>query len=190
SLADLKGKRIALSFGSDSHLDLLRAIRDLGLNPASDFKLLNMAPNELNLALNQGFAEAAVIRQPQVARLEKEFGLRNIQTWPHHFLVIASSDFLARQPDARERLLAALRETVVYITRNEDQAARWFGERLRLSPAIIKALSAQNPLFKGVKDVGDVHIEFDAVHRRALNDWLAASFENGLIKTRVEPLKE
>ncbi|MDR0673748.1 MAG: NrtA/SsuA/CpmA family ABC transporter substrate-binding protein [Zoogloeaceae bacterium] len=190
SLADLKGKRIALSFGSDSHLDLLRSIRNQGLNPASDFKLLNMAPNELNLALSQGFAEAALIRQPQVTRLEKEFGLRNIQTWPHYFLVIASSDFLARQPAAKERLLDALCETVVYITRNEDQAAKWFGERLRLSPEIVKTLSAQNPLFKGVKDVGDVHIEFDAVYRQSFNDWLAASFENGLIKDRVEPLKE
>ncbi|MDR2365728.1 MAG: NrtA/SsuA/CpmA family ABC transporter substrate-binding protein [Zoogloeaceae bacterium] len=190
SLADLKGKRIALSFGSDSHLDLLRSIRKFGLDPASDFKLLHMAPNELNLALNQGFADAAVIRQPQARRLEREFGLRNVQTWPHYFLVIASSEFLARQPTAKERLLDALRETVVYITRNEDRAAEWFGERLRLSPAIIKELSAQNPLFKDVKNADDVHIEFDAAYRQSINDWLAASFENGLIKNRVEPLKE
>lgn len=190
SLADLKGKRIALSFGSDSHLDLLRSIRKLGLDPAADFKLLNMSPNELNLALSQGFADAAVIRQPQVQRLEQEFGLRIVQTWPHHFLVIARSEFLAQHPAARERLLEALREAVVYITRNEDQAAEWFGERLRLSPAIVKELSAQNPVFKGVKKAGDVRIEFDGAHQQWLNEWLAASFENGLIKTRVEPFKE
>ncbi|MDR1648424.1 MAG: NrtA/SsuA/CpmA family ABC transporter substrate-binding protein [Zoogloeaceae bacterium] len=190
ALADLKGKRIALSFGSDSHLDLLRSIRKLGLDPGNDFKLLNMAPNELNLALNQGFADAAVIRQPQVQRLEKEFGLRNVQTWPHYFLVIASREFLTRQPAAKERLLDALREAVVFITRNEDQSAEWFGERLRLSPVIVKDLSAQNPLFRGVRQASDVHIEFDATHQQSFNDWLAASFENGLLKTRVEPLKE
>lgn len=190
SLAELKGKRIALSFGSDSHLDLLRSIRKLGLDPASDFKLLNMSPNELNLALGQNFADAAVIRQPQVQRLEQEFGLRNVQTWPHHFLVIARSEFLVQHPAAKERLLEALREAVAYITRNEDQAAELFGERLRLSPAIVKELSAQNPLFKGVKKAGDVRINFDAAHRQLLNDWLVASFENGLIKTRVELFKE
>lgn len=190
SLADLKGKRIALSFGSDSHLDLLRSIRKLGLDPAKDFQLLNMQPNELNLALNQNFADAAVIRQPQVQRLEQEFGLRNIQTWPHHFIVVVRSEFLAQHPAAKERLLDALRDAVVYITRNEDQAAEWFGERLRLSPKIVKELSAQNPLFKGVKKPEDVRLEFGATHQRWLNEWTVASFENGLIKTRVEPLKE
>lgn len=189
SLSDLKGKRIALSFGSDSHLDLLSSIRKLGLDPATDYKLINLAPNELNLVLNQGAAEAALIRQPQVQRLEQEFGVRNIQTWPHKFLVIASSDFLAQQPAAKKRLLEALREAVAYIVNNEDQAADWFGERLRLSPAIIKELSAQNPLFKGVRKAADVRLDFDATHRKSLNEWFAASFQNGLIKTPAEPLK-
>jgi hypothetical protein len=41
-----------------------------------------------------------------------------------------------------------------------------------------------------VKKVEDVRIEFGPQQRNLFNEWLAASFENGLIKTRVEPLRE
>jgi ABC-type nitrate/sulfonate/bicarbonate transport system substrate-binding protein len=190
SLADLKGKRIALSFGSDSHLDLLRSIRKVNLDPATNFQLLNLPPNELLLALNQGFAEAVVVRQPQVQRLQEQFGVRIVQTWPHHYLVAVRSEYLAKYPVARERLLASLRQSVAYIVNNGDQAAIWFGERLRISPEVVKELAKQNPVFRGVKRPEDVHIEFGRTHLQLFNEWLVASFDNGLLKTKVEPFRE
>src|SRR5690349_10553013 len=60
---NLKGARIAVSFNSDSHLDLLRLLKERKLDPKKDVELLNVQPNDLVLTLNQGFADAIVIRQ-------------------------------------------------------------------------------------------------------------------------------
>jgi ABC-type nitrate/sulfonate/bicarbonate transport system substrate-binding protein len=188
SLADLKGKRIALSYGSDSHLDLLRAIRKLGLNPASDFNLINLQPSDLQLVLSQGLAEAIVIRQPQVQRLQEQ-GARTLQTWPHHYLVVVRNDYLAKYPAARQKLEATLRDSVAFVANNGEQASIWFGERLRQDPRIVRELATQNPIFKGVKVADDAHIEFGKTHVQWINDWFVAAYDNGLIKARVEPLK-
>ncbi|MFA5495326.1 MAG: NrtA/SsuA/CpmA family ABC transporter substrate-binding protein [Porticoccaceae bacterium] len=187
SLAELKGKRIALSFGSDSHLDLLRAIRALGLDPATDFTLVNLQPNDLLLVLSQRLAEAIVIRQPQVDRLQEQQDARVLQSWPHHYLVVARTDYLERHPSAGTRLQATLRDTVAYIANNGERASVWFGEQLRLDPRFVRQLATRNPIFEGVTDAGDAHIEFDAIHRQRFNDWLEAAFDNGLIKARVKP---
>ena len=56
SVEDLKGKRIAVSFNSDSHLDLMRLLKERNLDPRKDVRLLNVQPNELVLALQEGFA--------------------------------------------------------------------------------------------------------------------------------------
>lgn len=188
SLADLKGKRIALSFGSDSHLDLLRSIRKLGFNPATDYTLINLQPNDLQLVLSQNLADAAVIRQPQVLKLVEQ-GARNLQTWPHHFLVVARNDYLTKNPAARGKLEATVRDAVAYIANNDEQAAVWFGERLRLDPRIVREITAENPLFKGVKKAEDAKVEFGKTHQQWLNDWFDAAYDTGLIKARVEPYK-
>ncbi len=35
-----------------------------------------------------------------------------------------------------------------------------------------------------------MRLEFGREHQQLFNDWLDASFENGLLKTRVEPDRE
>jgi NitT/TauT family transport system substrate-binding protein len=44
SLAQLKGKKISVPFGSTAHAMLIRAIQDLGWNPASDLEIVTQTP--------------------------------------------------------------------------------------------------------------------------------------------------
>lgn len=177
----LKGKKIAVSFNSDSHLDLLTLLKASGLNPKTDVQLLNTPPAELVLALNQKFADAIVIRQPQSRRLKDDFGAKVIYTWPFRFVSIMRSDFLKANPGAKEKYLAALRESILYIASNKEAASVWFGERLRLDPEIIRQVSADDPYYNVTK-LEDISIGVTPTFLSLLNDWFKNSYENGMIK--------
>lgn len=177
----LKGKKIAVSFGSDSHLDLLTLLKASGMNPASDVQLLNTPPAELVLALNQKFADAIVIRQPQLKRLKDDFGAKAIYTWPFRFVSIMRTDFLKENPGVKEKYLAALRESILYIAKNKETASVWFGEKLRLDPEIIRQVSNDDPYYNVTK-LDDISIGITPAFMTLLNTWFKNSYENGMIK--------
>lgn len=183
---ELAGKRIAVSFNSDSHLDLLRLLKAEGLDPKQDVKLLNVQPNELVLTLNEGFAEAIVIRQPQVLKLQEQFGARIVHTWPFHFVAIVRTEYLEQRPGAVERFRTALRESIHYIATNKEQASVWFGEKLRIDPEVVRRVSTDDPNYAAVKRLSDVAIDLTPAVRQRIEEWFAASHEHGMIKTKVD----
>lgn len=185
SVDELKGKRIAVSFNSDSHLDLLRLLKERRLDPKKDVTLLNVQPNELVLTLSEGFADAIVIRQPQVLKVEEQFGARIIHTWPFEFVSIMRAAYMAKNPDAVRRYREAVRESIYYIATHKEQASVWFGEKLRIDPAVVRRVSTDDPNYQ-VKALKDVSIDLSPVVRRRLVDWFEASFEHGMVKVRID----
>jgi ABC-type nitrate/sulfonate/bicarbonate transport system substrate-binding protein len=186
SVVDLKDKRIAVSFNSDSHLDLLRLLKEHKLDARKEIRLLNVQPNELVLALQEGFADAVVIRQPQVLKMEQQLGARVVHTWPFEFVSIMRTEYLARNPDALKRYREALRESVHYTATNKEQASVWFGERLRIEPEVVRKVSEDDPNWRNVKTLRDVSIDLSPSVRQRMIDWFDASYEHGMIKGKVD----
>ena len=186
SVDDLKRKRIAVSFNSDSHLDLLRLLKERKLDPVKDVRLINVQPNELVFALNEGFAEAVVIRQPQVLKMQQQFGARIVHTWPFDFISIMRTEYLRQNPDALQRYRNALRESIHYAATHKEQASVWFGERLRVEPEVVRQVSNEDPNLRTVKQLSDVSIDLSPPVRRRLMDWFEASYEHGMVKSRVD----
>ena len=186
SVADLKDKRIAVSFNSDSHLDLLRLLKERKLDAKKEIRLLNVQPNELVLALQEGFTDAVVIRQPQVLKMEQQLGARVVHTWPFEFVSIMRTEYLTRNPDALKRYREALRESVHYTATNKEQASVWFGERLRIEPEVVRKVSEDDPNWRDVKTLRDVSIDLSPKVRQRLIDWFEASYEHGMIKGKVD----
>jgi len=185
SLADLKGRKIGVSFNSESHLDLLVSLKALGLDPKSDVQLVNLQPNELPAALEKGLVDAALIRQPQVLRLEESLGAKPIQTWPFRFTSIVRSEYLASNPGAVKNYIDALKEAVLFISTNPDQASAWFAESQRIDPAVVKKLANENPLYSA-KTIESVKIEVDNDFKKLLAERLAAAADNGLLKSKLD----
>ena len=185
SVADLKDKRIAVSFNSDSHLDLMRLLKERNLDARKDVRLLNVQPNELVLALQDGFTDAIVIRQPQVLKMQ-QLGARVVHTWPFEFVSIMRAEYLTRNPDALRRYREALREAVHYTATNKEQASVWFGERLRIEPEVVRKVSEDDPNWRGVKTLRDVSIDLSPSVRKRMIDWFEASYEHGMIKGKVD----
>lgn len=63
TLADLAGKRVAVPVGSTAHFSLMGALDHAGI-PASELILLNMPPDQIAAAWEQGAIDAAFIWQP------------------------------------------------------------------------------------------------------------------------------
>lgn len=186
SLGDLKSKKIGVSVGSESHLDLILALKDAKLDAQTDVEIVNLQPNELPAALEKGLVDAALIRQPQVLRLEESLGARKIQTWPFRFTSIVRTEYLKSNPDAVKRYVEALKDAVLYIATNPDQAATWFGEAQRLDASVVKKLTGENPLY-AAKSRDDIKIEIDDGFKKLLDERLAAAIDNGLVKSKIDP---
>ncbi len=186
TLADLKGKKIGLSINSESHLDLVVSLKEAGLDPKTTAELVNLQPNELPAALEKGLVDAALIRQPQVLRLEDKLGARAIQTWPFRFTSIIRTQFLVEHPDAVKDYIEALKDAVLFIANDPDKAATWFAESQRLDPEVVKKLAGENPLYSA-KSRDDIKIEVDDTFKKLLADRLAAATENGFVKTKLDP---
>lgn len=70
SVAQLKGKRLAVPFVSTSHFHALLALKDAGLNP-NDVKVLNMRPADIAAAWARGDIDAAYVWNPVLSAIEK-----------------------------------------------------------------------------------------------------------------------
>lgn len=185
-IIDLKGRKIGVSFNSESHLDLLLLLKEKGLDSKSDVELVNLQPGELPGAFEKKLVDAVVIRQPQTLRLEQGLGARNIHKWPFPFTAIARSDYLAKNPQAIRHVIEALKDTVLHIANRPDETAVWFAEALRIDPSIIKNLNTENPLYSA-KTLSAVRIDIDDAFREKLVERATTATSYGLVKGKVDP---
>jgi taurine transport system substrate-binding protein len=70
SVADLRGKTVAVPFVSTSHYQLIAALADAGLSQ-KDVTILNMRPPEIAAAWERGDIDAAFVWNPVLARAKK-----------------------------------------------------------------------------------------------------------------------
>lgn len=186
SIKDLYGKKIAVSFSTDSHLDLLALIKASGMDSTKDFNLVNTAPNELMLAISQGFSDAAVIRTPQSQRVQEQFGAKEIKVWPFRFAVLMRSDYLNQNPMAKAKLLDAFEDAIIHIANNRPQAAQWFADKLRMDQKIVLQATGIDPLFVKTQKTGDLSLKITPEFQKILEEWMNASLEFGLIKSKID----
>jgi ABC-type nitrate/sulfonate/bicarbonate transport system substrate-binding protein len=179
----LTGKKIGVSFGSDSHLDALVWLKQIGLS--DKVSLVNIAPAELATALANKSVDAIVIRQPQVLRLQQQSGAQILHTWPFRFVSIVKTKFIAEHPQEVEKYLAGLRWAILFIAQNHQKSADWFGEYLRADPAIIQAVSKDDPLY-AVTDLDQIDISVKPDDRALIGKWASDALEQKMIKRPLD----
>jgi len=133
SVADLKGKRIALNKGSNVHYLLVRALEKAGLK-YSDVQPVFLAPADARAAFEKGAVDAWAIWDPFLAAVEKQTGARIVADGrggvANNFpFVLAERGFAAKHPDVINILFD---EAVVQ--------GRWLKSNLKQAAAIIAPL--------------------------------------------------
>ncbi len=181
--AALAGRKVGVSFGSDSHLDTLVWLRENSL--AGKVTLVNIAPTELATALANHSVDAIVIRQPQVARLQEQAGARILQSWPFHFVAIVKTKFMKEHPEAVANFLAALQDAIFFVAQNPEQSAAWFAEYLRTDAAIIRKVSGEDPNY-AARSLGQIDLSVTPADRTMIAKWAADAYAERMIKMKLD----
>jgi sulfonate transport system substrate-binding protein len=138
-VADLKGKRVAVTRGTDPHIFLVRALQEAGLTEKDITPVLLQHPDG-KVALLRGDVDAWAGLDPMMAAAEVEDGARlfyrkpEANTWG---ILNVREAFLRDHPDLVRRVLAVYEEARKYSLANYDDLKRVFIAATKLPDAVV-----------------------------------------------------
>lgn len=139
TLADLKGKRIALQKGSSSHFLLVQAVKKAGLQ-WTDIQAVYLPPADARAAFERGAVDAWVIWDPYYAAAEIGGQVRVLATsrglTGNNTFYLASRTLASHEPTLRA-LFAALTDTDAYVQANRKDTAQRFADFAGLGLATV-----------------------------------------------------
>ncbi|GAB4169538.1 MAG: aliphatic sulfonate ABC transporter substrate-binding protein [Roseiflexaceae bacterium] len=158
-VAQLKGKKIAVTKGTDPYFFLLRSLRLNGLS-AADVEIVNLQHADGKLALERGQVDAWAGLDPFMAQTELEQGskliYRNIDFNSYGFLN-ARTAFLEQHPAYVEKVLANYERARRWIQENPDEAAKILSEEAKLSLEVAKLELAERTVLTSNPIPGEEH---------------------------------
>jgi sulfonate transport system substrate-binding protein len=135
TLADLRGKKIAATKGTDPYLFLLRSLASVGLKK-SDIEHVGLQHADGRAALEQGKVDAWAGLDPHMAASELEDGsrllYRNVAFNTYGFLNVRE-DFLAANPAATARVIRAYERARLWLIANPSEGAKILAEEAKVS---------------------------------------------------------
>lgn len=141
SVADLRGKSIALAKGSSAHGHALAQLASAGLTPA-DVQLVFLQPADALSAFKQRRVDAWAIWDPYTAQAERELPVRSIAeatgVTNGAGFGVAADDALAdpRRNTALRDLLVRYARAVRWAKDNPDEWAQRYAAEVGLDPAV------------------------------------------------------
>lgn len=138
SVADLKGRKVAATKGTDPYLFLLRSLRAFNV-PRADVEIVHLQHPDGRVALEQGRVDAWAGLDPHLAASELKAGSRLLyrNTAFNSFGVLNTSDaFLAAHPQVVERVIAVYERARRWIIEHPTEAARILAEESKLPLAV------------------------------------------------------
>jgi len=134
TLADLRGKKIAATKGTDPCLFLLRALHSVGLK-RSDIEHVALQHADGRTALEQGRVDAWAGLDPLMAASELNAGsrllYRNVSFNTYGFLNVRE-DFIERYPDEVRRVIGHYERARRWILANTTEAAKILAEEAKV----------------------------------------------------------
>jgi sulfonate transport system substrate-binding protein len=138
-IADLKGKRVAVTRGTDPHIFLVRALQTAGLTERDITPVLLQHPDG-KTALIRGDVDAWAGLDPMMAQAEIENGAwlfyrnKDANTWG---ILNAREEFLKDHPDLVRRVLAVYEDARKEALANYDELKRIFIAATKLDGAVV-----------------------------------------------------
>jgi sulfonate transport system substrate-binding protein len=180
NIADLKGKRVAVTRGTDPHIFLVRALLGAGLSE-KDIKPVLLQHPDGKTALIRGDVDAWAGLDPMMAQTEIEDGARlfyrnaDANTWG---ILNVREQFLKDYPDVVRRVLAAYEEARKYSLANYDDLKKTFMAVTRLPENVVdKQLKERTEL---------THNRIGALQRESILAAGVALQQAGVIDAKVD----
>lgn len=126
SVADLKGRKVALNKGSNVHYLLVKALEKAGLK-YTDIQPVFLAPADARAAFEKGAVDAWAIWDPFLAAVEKQTGARQLTDGRgvvnNYAYYLAAKAYVEKNPKVIETLFADTQEQGRWLKANLKQAA-------------------------------------------------------------------
>lgn len=139
SIADFKGKEVAVEIGSVSHFFLLSVLEENGLT-GEDVTLVNLSPDAAAAAYTAGRADIAVTYSPflaQAGAAQKDGRvIFDSSMMPNAIMdvYLFSNKFIQEQPQAVEGFVRGIFQAKEFLQTNPDEALAIAGKKLELKP--------------------------------------------------------
>ena len=179
SVADLKGKTVAVTRGTDPHIFLLRALADADLTEKDINTALLQHADGYN-ALVRGQVDAWAGLDPHMARAELEADAqlfyRNVNLNTYGILNVREA-FLSEHPKLTERVLEVYEQARKYALDNPEELQQILAKAARISPEVAARQLERTDITTSA---------IGAEHREVLIETGKVLAEIGIIKSDVD----
>ncbi|TQJ39584.1 sulfonate transport system substrate-binding protein [Arthrobacter sp. SLBN-112] len=195
SVADLKGKSVAATKGTDPYFFLLQALEQAGLKPG-DVTVQNLQHADGRTALENGSVQAWSGLDPIMAGAEQKGAklfYRNLDFNTYGFLN-ATEPFLKNKPELAQAVVNAYEKARAWAAQNPDQTAQILADAAGLDPAVAKTVVLERSNLdvdpapgdaqrKVLEKIGPTFVETgDVKTQKQIDDAVASLLDDSLVK--------
>lgn len=199
SVADLKGKSVAATKGTDPYFFLLQALEQAGLKPG-DVTVQNLQHADGRAALENGSVQAWSGLDPIMAGAEQKGAklfYRNLDFNTYGFLN-ATESFLKNKPELAQAVVNAYEKARAWAAQNPDQTAQILADAAGLDLSVAKTVVLErsnldvNPApgdaqRKVLEKIGPTFVETgDVKTQKQIDDAVGSLLDDSLVK-KAEP---
>jgi len=141
TVADLRGKKVALNKGSNVHYLLVKALEKAGV-AYKDIEPVYLPPADARAAFERGSVDAWVIWDPFLAAVEQQTGARVLANGEglvaNHQFYLAARPYALRRPDVVKIVLEELAKVDTWGAANPQDVAAFLAPQVGLDPATVE----------------------------------------------------
>jgi sulfonate transport system substrate-binding protein len=145
---DLKGKKVAVTRGTDPHIFLLRALHEAGLTE-KDIQMVVLQHPDGRIALEKGDVDAWAGLDPMMAQTEIQSGsrlfYRNVNFNSYGVLNVRE-EFARQYPAYVERVLAAYEKARLWALQNPEEFRKLFAADAKLDDSVVTKVLGRTDL--------------------------------------------
>ena len=183
---DLKGKKIAVPFGSTTHFHMMFALEQFGINPR-DLDVIDMSPPDMAAAWERGDIDGGFVWDPALGRMKKDghvlISSGELSNWGKATFdaMVARSAFAKKNPDFMCKYIKMVAAADADYRANPAS----YGPGTEKAKAIAKVVGGDDQQVGGVLALYD----FPTLEQQVSATWLGGGVANAL-KATSEFLKE
>ncbi|MGP4095364.1 ABC transporter substrate-binding protein [Nonomuraea sp. KM90] len=137
-MAQLKGKKVAATKGTDPYFFLLQSLEAAGLD-GTDVEVVNLQHADGKTALERGDVDAWAGLDPLMAQSQVDSGTKLLYRNPafnSYGFLNAREGFLTEHPDLAQKVLDAYERARAWIGAHPDEAVRLLASEAKLAPEV------------------------------------------------------
>jgi sulfonate transport system substrate-binding protein len=176
---DLRGKRVAVTRGTDPHVFLLRSLASAGLSE-KDIQVVPLQHPDGKVALERGQVDAWAGLDPYMAQLEVEKGFKLFfrrPDWNSFGVLNVREAFASEHPDITDRVLRSYEKARQWCLEHSDEARAILQSAAQLTPQVAQKVWERTNL----KDS-----KLGATQRQVILDSANALKANGIIDPNTD----